>query len=194
MPLTFILLGLVLIFKLFFETNKIQKTWVCVFCAFAMFGFIVPPLYLKTFSVNVCLIVGSLGLLLFFIKSLPKLKVLNIVLQSLFILICYIALAKYNSDFITTLNPYPVLVILLIFNLLNLKNLNGIVCLNCLTFLLVSLSNLTVEVGLGYVHVASYEFFNLIGAIVFVVVVIHFALKQTKILKEKKHENRFKQK
>lgn len=186
MPIGFMFLGLVLIFELFFEKNKLQKVFALIFCAFTMLGYFVTPLDLGNLSVNIIIVISALILLCYFAKDLNKKQKINLLAWGLFSALIYIVLTFVNSDYITTLNPYPISLVVVLISLFNLNNFKFVVSFNMFTFILLSMCNLIVESGLGYVNFASLELFNLILVILAVMVAF-------KLVKEFKNKTRSEQ-
>ncbi len=161
MPIGFMFLGVVLIYELCFESNKMQKIFALVFCAFTMLGYFISPIDFGKLSVNIIIVISALVLVIYFAKDFNKTEKVNLLTFSLFVSLFYIVITFINSDYILTLNPYPVFTLVMLVCVISLKNIKFVISFLMLSFLLLNLCNLFVERGLGYINFANLELFNL---------------------------------
>lgn len=186
MPVGFVFLGVVLIFVLLGEYGVQNKLCFASFLVFTMSAYFVKPLNIGAFSLNFILIVSAIVSFVFFSKCLLAKQMFNVFLCSTIVSVIYLILTSFNSDYITTLNPYPIFFVLIVFGLINLKNFKVVVCFVALSYLILSFCNLFVESGLGYVHFASLELFNLMLVVLLIMLIVNLMFKHVSIQKRRK--------
>ena len=184
MPIGFILLGLILIYELFFEKQLLFKVFSLIFCSFTMLGYVVKPLYLDNLSVNIIICVSALILMCYFAKNFNKSEKINLLIYGTIVAISYTIITIINSDFISVLNPYPILFVIILLGVFSISNISFVISFSMFSFLILNLCNLFVERGLGYVNFASVELFNLILVVLAVLVSCRFLMFELKFLKK----------
>lgn len=190
MPIGFIFLGVILIFVVLSDYNKQNKIIFSLFCVFTMSAYFVKPLNLGSISINIILIVSLILSFFYFSKNLSKKQLLKVVVFSTILCVLYVGLTSFNSDYITTLNPYPIFFVFIVFSLINVSNFSAMVTFNVLSYLFLSFCNLFVESGLGYVNFASLETFNLMLVVLLIMSVLKLLLNhKTKFKRGKLWKN-----
>lgn len=172
MPIGFMLIGVMLIYNIIYETNKLNKICCVLFCLITMCGYFVKPLSLGNISINLIFISSAVFVLFWHVKEFSKNKNIKLIINSLIVCLLYVILTIINSDYITVLNPYPVCFLLILFSVANLSDFKFVIAFNAASFLLISIANLIVEKGMGFVHFASMELFNLIMIILAILYLI----------------------
>ena len=183
MPIGFIVLGLILIYELFFEKQLLLKIFTLIFCAFTMLGYIVKPLYFETISVNLIIGFSSLILMCYFAKNFNNTEKIALLTNGVIVAISYIIITIINSDFISSLNPYPIVFVIILLGVFSLNNINFVISFSMLSFIILNLCNLFIERGVGYVNFANVELFNLILVALAVLGTCRFLMFELKFLK-----------
>lgn len=183
MPIGFICLGVFLIYQLLYQNNNTKKIGVTLFCLFTMSGYLIGTITLKSVSINIIFMLSALFTALFVIKNFKLKKIVNLLALCVFVSCFYVVLTKINSDFITTLNPYPIIFVMLIISVAVIKNFKFVVAFNLISFLFISLCNLFVEKNLGFVNFASLELFDLVLLLLSILLVIKLIIIDLKQLK-----------
>lgn len=185
MPIGFVFLGILLIFVAFSCVNSINKILYSLFYIISMASYFVNPLYLGKISLNVVVIISITIGLVFFLKKLSKKQMLEVLCWSSLIGVTYIVLTNINSDYITSLNPYPIFLTLVVCSLINAKKLNMVICFNILSFIFINICNLSIESGLEYIHFANVEMFNLILICVAIVLCLKMLINLVLLVKRR---------
>lgn len=183
MPIGFICLGVFLIYQLLYQNNNTKKIGVTLFCLFTMSGYLIGTITLKNVSINIIFMLSALFTALFVIKNFKLKEIVNLLALCVFVSCFYVVLTKINSDFITTLNPYPIIFVMLIISVAVIKNFKFVVAFNLISFLFISLCNLFVEKNLGFVNFASLELFDLVLLLLSILLVIKLIIIDLKQLK-----------
>lgn len=183
MPIGFICLGVFLIYQLLYQNNNTKKIGVTLFCLFTMSGYLIGTITLKSVSINIIFMLSALFTALFVIKNFKLKEIVNLLALCVFVSCFYVVLTKINSDFITALNPYPIIFIMLIVSVAVIKNFKFVVAFNLISFLFISLCNLFVEKNLGFVNFASLELFDLVLLLLSILLVIKLIIIDLKQLK-----------
>lgn len=183
MPIGFICLGVFLIYQLLYQNNNTKKIGVTLFCLFTMSGYLTNTITLKNVSINIIFMLSALFTALFVIKNFKLKEIVNLLALCVFVSCFYVVLTKINSDFITTLNPYPIIFVMLIISVAVIKNFKFVVAFNLISFLFISLCNLFVEKNLGFVNFASLELFDLVLLLLSILLVIKLIIIDLKQLK-----------
>ena len=183
MPIGFICLGVFLIYQLLYQNNNTKKIGVTLFCLFTMSGYLTNTITLKNVSINMIFMLSALFTALFAIKTFKLKEIVNLLALCVFVSCFYVVLTKINSDFITTLNPYPIIFVMLIISVAVIKNFKFVVAFNLISFLFISLCNLFVEKNLGFVNFASLELFDLVLLLLSILLVIKLIIIDLKQLK-----------
>lgn len=183
MPIGFICLGVFLIYQLLYQNNNTKKIGVTLFCLFTMSGYLIGTITLKSVSINIIFMLSALFTALFVIKNFKLKEIVNLLALCVFVSCFYVVLTKINSDFITTLNPYPIIFVMLIISVAVIKNFKFVVAFNLISFLFISLCNLFVEKNLGFVNFASLELFDLVLLLLSILLVIKLIIIDLKQLK-----------
>lgn len=183
MPIGFICLGVFLIYQLLYQNNNTKKIGVTLFCLFTMSGYLIGTITLKNVSINIIFMLSALFTALFAIKTFKLKEIVNLLALCVFVSCFYVVLTKINSDFITTLNPYPIIFVMLIVSVAVIKNFKFVVAFNLISFLFISLCNLFVEKNLGFVNFASLELFDLVLLLLSILLVIKLIIIDLKQLK-----------
>ena len=183
MPIGFICLGVFLIYQLLYQNNNTKKIGVTLFCLFTMSGYLIGTITLKNVSINIIFMLSALFTALFVIKNFKLKEIVNLLALCVFVSCFYVVLTKINSDFITTLNPYPIIFVMLIVSVAVIKNFKFVVAFNLISFLFISLCNLFVEKNLGFVNFASLELFDLVLLLLSILLVIKLIIIDLKQLK-----------
>ncbi len=183
MPIGFICLGVFLIYQLLYQNNNTKKIGVTLFCLFTMSGYLTNTITLKNVSINIIFMLSALFTALFVIKNFKLKEIVNLLALCVFVSCFYVVLTKINSDFITTLNPYPIIFVMLIVSVAVIKNFKFVVAFNLISFLFISLCNLFVEKNLGFVNFASLELFDLVLLLLSILLVIKLIIIDLKQLK-----------
>ena len=183
MPIGFICLGVFLIYQLLYQNNNTKKIGVTLFCLFTMSGYLIGTITLKSVSINIIFMLSALFTALFVIKNFKLKEIVNLLALCVFVSCFYVVLTKINSDFITTLNPYPIIFVMLIVSVAVIKNFKFVVAFNLISFLFISLCNLFVEKNLGFVNFASLELFDLVLLLLSILLVIKLIIIDLKQLK-----------
>lgn len=183
MPIGFICLGVFLIYQLLYQNNNTKKIGVILFCLFTMSGYLIGTITLKSVSINIIFMLSALFTALFVIKNFKLKEIVNLLALCVFVSCFYVVLTKINSDFITTLNPYPIIFVMLIISVAVIKNFKFVVAFNLISFLFISLCNLFVEKNLGFVNFASLELFDLVLLLLSILLVIKLIIIDLKQLK-----------
>lgn len=183
MPIGFICLGVFLIYQLLYQNNNTKKIGVTLFCLFTMSGYLIGTITLKNVSINIIFMLSALFTALFVIKNFKLKEIVNLLVLCVFVSCFYVVLTKINSDFITALNPYPIIFVMLIISVAVIKNFKFVVAFNLISFLFISLCNLFVEKNLGFVNFASLELFDLVLLLLSILLVIKLIIIDLKQLK-----------
>lgn len=183
MPIGFICLGVFLIYQLLYQNNNTKKIGVTLFCLFTMSGYLIGTITLKNVSINIIFMLSALFTALFAIKNFKLKEIVNLLALCVFVSCFYVVLTKINSDFITTLNPYPIIFVMLIISVAVIKNFKFVIAFNLISFLFISLCNLFVEKNLGFVNFASLELFDLVLLLLSILLVIKLIIIDLKQLK-----------
>ena len=183
MPIGFICLGVFLIYQLLYQNNNTKKIGVTLFCLFTMSGYLIGTITLKNVSINIIFMLSALFTALFVIKTFKLKEIVNLLALCVFVSCFYVVLTKINSDFITTLNPYPIIFVMLIVSVAVIKNFKFVIAFNLISFLFISLCNLFVEKNLGFVNFASLELFDLVLLLLSILLVIKLIIIDLKQLK-----------
>lgn len=183
MPIGFICLGVFLIYQLLYQNNNTKKIGVTLFCLFTMSGYLIGTITLKNVSINIIFMLSALFTALFVIKNFKLKEIVNLLALCVFVSCFYVVLTKINSDFITALNPYPIIFVMLIVSVAVIKNFKFVVAFNLISFLFISLCNLFVEKNLGFVNFASLELFDLVLLLLSILLVIKLIIIDLKQLK-----------
>lgn len=183
MPIGFICLGVFLIYQLLYQNNNTKKIGVTLFCLFTMSGYLIGTITLKSVSINIIFMLSALFTALFAIKNFKLKEIVNLLALCVFVSCFYVVLTKINSDFITALNPYPIIFVMLIISVAVIKNFKFVVAFNLISFLFISLCNLFVEKNLGFVNFASLELFDLVLLLLSILLVIKLIIIDLKQLK-----------
>lgn len=183
MPIGFICLGVFLIYQLLYQNNNTKKIGATLFCLFTMSGYLIGTITLKSVSINIIFMLSALFTALFAIKNFKLKEIVNLLALCVFVSCFYVVLTKINSDFITTLNPYPIIFVMLIISVAVIKNFKFVVAFNLISFLFISLCNLFVEKNLGFVNFASLELFDLVLLLLSILLVIKLIIIDLKQLK-----------
>ena len=183
MPIGFICLGVFLIYQLQYQNNNTKKIGVTLFCLFTMSGYLIGTITLKSVSINIIFMLSALFTALFVIKNFKLKEIVNLLALCVFVSCFYVVLTKINSDFITALNPYPIIFVMLIISVAVIKNFKFVVAFNLISFLFISLCNLFVEKNLGFVNFASLELFDLVLLLLSILLVIKLIIIDLKQLK-----------
>lgn len=183
MPIGFICLGVFLIYQLLYQNNNTKKIGVTLFCLFTMSGYLIGTITLKSVSINIIFMLSALFTALFVIKNFKLKEIVNLLALCVFVSCFYVVLTKINSDFITALNPYPIIFVMLIISVAVIKNFKFVVAFNLISFLFISLCNLFVEKNLGFVNFASLELFDLVLLLLSILLVIKLIIIDLKQLK-----------
>lgn len=183
MPIGFICLGVFLIYQLLYQNNNTKKIGVTLFCLFTMSGYLIGTITLKSVSINIIFMLSALFTALFVIKNFKLKEIVNLLALCVFVSCFYVVLTKINSDFITVLNPYPIIFVMLIISVAVIKNFKFVVAFNLISFLFISLCNLFVEKSLGFVNFASLELFDLVLLLLSILLVIKLIIIDLKQLK-----------
>ncbi len=183
MPIGFICLGVFLIYQLLYQNNNTKKIGVTLFCLFTMSGYLTNTITLKNVSINIIFMLSALFTALFVIKNFKLKEIVNLLVLCVFVSCFYVVLTKINSDFITALNPYPIIFVMLIVSVAVIKNFKFVVAFNLISFLFISLCNLFVEKNLGFVNFASLELFDLVLLLLSILLVIKLIIIDLKQLK-----------
>lgn len=183
MPIGFICLGVFLIYQLLYQNNNTKKIGVTLFCLFTMSGYLIGTITLKNVSINIIFMLSALFTALFVIKNFKLKEIVNLLALCVFVSCFYVVLTKINSDFITALNPYPIIFVMLIISVAVIKNFKFVVAFNLISFLFISLCNLFVEKNLGFVNFASLELFDLVLLLLSILLVIKLIIIDLKQLK-----------
>lgn len=183
MPIGFICLGVFLIYQLLYQNNNTKKIGVTLFCLFTMSGYLIGTITLKNVSINIIFMLSALFTALFAIKTFKLKEIVNLLALCVFVSCFYVVLTKINSDFITALNPYPIIFVMLIISVAVIKNFKFVVAFNLISFLFISLCNLFVEKNLGFVNFASLELFDLVLLLLSILLVIKLIIIDLKQLK-----------
>lgn len=183
MPIGFICLGVFLIYQLLYQNNNTKKIGVTLFCLFTMSGYLIGTITLKSVSINIIFMLSASFTALFVIKNFKLKEIVNLLALCVFVSCFYVVLTKINSDFITTLNPYPIIFVMLIISVAVIKNFKFVVAFNLISFLFISLCNLFVEKNLGFVNFASLELFDLVLLLLSILLVIKLIIIDLKQLK-----------
>lgn len=183
MPIGFICLGVFLIYQLLYQNNNTKKIGVTLFCLFTMSGYLIGTITLKSVSINIIFMLSALFTALFVIKNFKLKEIVNLLALCVFVSCFYVVLTKINSDFITALNPYPIIFVMLIVSVAVIKNFKFVVAFNLISFLFISLCNLFVEKNLGFVNFASLELFDLVLLLLSILLVIKLIIIDLKQLK-----------
>lgn len=183
MPIGFICLGVFLIYQLLYQNNNTKKIGVTLFCLFTMSGYLTNTITLKNVSINIIFMLSALFTALFAIKNFKLKEIVNLLALCVFVSCFYVVLTKINSDFITALNPYPIIFVMLIISVAVIKNFKFVVAFNLISFLFISLCNLFVEKNLGFVNFASLELFDLVLLLLSILLVIKLIIIDLKQLK-----------
>lgn len=183
MPIGFICLGVFLIYQLLYQNNNTKKIGVTLFCLFTMSGYLIGTITLKNVSINIIFMLSALFTALFVIKNFKLKEIVNLLALCVFVSCFYVVLTKINSDFITTLNPYPIIFVMLIISVAVIKNFKFVIAFNLISFLFISLCNLFVEKNLGFVNFASLELFDLVLLLLSILLVIKLIIIDLKQLK-----------
>lgn len=69
-------------------------------------------------------------------KNFKLKEIVNLLALCVFVSCFYVVLTKINSDFITTLNPYPIIFVMLIISVAVIKNFKFVVAFNLISFYL----------------------------------------------------------
>lgn len=186
MPLGFVFLGLILIYRLFFEKSKLNKILVVIFCFFTMCAYFVKPLNLGNVSLNLVVCFSAIILSFYSFLKLKNEEKFSLSLYLVVVAILYALLCIINIEFVTSINPYPLCFVLLFFGVLNLKNYIFVVCLNQFSFILINFLNLILERQLEFINLANIEFFNLNLIILFVLLFVRLVVTNLKFLKTEK--------
>lgn len=183
MPIGFICLGVFLIYQLLYQNNNTKKIGVTLFCLFTMSGYLIGTITLKNVSINIIFMLSALFTALFVIKNFKLKEIVNLLALCVFVSCFYVVLTKINSDFITALNPYPIIFVMLIISVAVIKNFKFVIAFNLISFLFISLCNLFVEKNLGFVNFASLELFDLVLLLLSILLVIKLIIIDLKQLK-----------
>lgn len=183
MPIGFICLGVFLIYQLLYQNNKTKKIGATLFCLFTMSGYLTNTITLKNVSINIIFMLSALFTALFVIKNFKLKEIVNLLALCVFVSCFYVVLTKINSDFITALNPYPIIFVMLIVSVAVIKNFKFVIAFNLISFLFISLCNLFVEKNLGFVNFASLELFDLVLLLLSILLVIKLIIIDLKQLK-----------
>lgn len=183
MPIGFICLGVFLIYQLLYQNNNTKKIGVTLFCLFTMSGYLIGTITLKSVSINIIFMLSALFTALFIIKNFKLKEIVNLLALCVFVSCFYVVLTKINSDFITALNPYPIIFLMLIISVAVIKNFKFVIAFNLISFLFISLCNLFVEKNLGFVNFASLELFDLVLLLLSILLVIKLIIIDLKQLK-----------
>lgn len=183
MPIGFICLGVFLIYQLLYQNNNTKKIGVTLFCLFTMSGYLIGTITLKSVSINIIFMLSALFTALFVIKNFKLKEIVNLLALCVFVSCFYVVLTKINSDFITALNPYPIIFVMLIVSVAVIKNFKFVIAFNLISFLFISLCNLFVEKNLGFVNFASLELFDLVLLLLSILLVIKLIIIDLKQLK-----------
>lgn len=149
MPLGFIVLGIIAIFALFYL--KQQKFIVFVFCLALMASYFIPNINLKSYSINLTLI---LSLLIAFIYLMFINKNYSFVFYAILVNFIYLTVVKFNSDFLTSLSPVFMFVIVTLFGFMvggKTKLLHYLIT----SLLLLTFVNCFLEQPLGFVVIGN---------------------------------------
>ncbi len=184
MPAGFIILSLVLIYELFFENKAQVKCVALIFCIFVMSGYFINPLHLGNLSVNIVMVISALVLMCYFAKNFRKTEKINFLICGIIVVLSYIIITNISTDFISILNPYPIFFVIMLLGVISIKNISFVISFSMLSFLLLSVCNLFVESGLGYVNFANVELFNLILVGVVILCGCRFVLCEFNLLKK----------
>ncbi len=161
MPLGFLIFGIVTIYSLIFFNHALTKICVSIFTVLSMLAYFISPLNIGNLSINLICVASALCCFIVAYTKLNKTQMYNVILSSIMVCVIYIAICNFTTNYLTSLNAILVISMIVILGLVNLKNTNFILCLNALTFLLISLCNLFLESGLGYINFASLDLYNL---------------------------------
>ena len=161
MPIGFIFLVITTIYILFYMKSKFK--WILIPILFLfMLGYFVSPFVLDRVSINILFIIAAISVFVYSCVAISCKKYFLLIIMSLMVVLVYVLVVSRNSDYITSIYQAPIMIIVFLANLIFLFDFKSVMFLNSLSFLLLSIANLFVESGLGFINFASVDLCNAI--------------------------------
>ena len=180
MPLGFIVIGLICIFALFyFKQHKIST---CVFCVLLMLSYFIPCLKLKGSEINITFLIA---LIFEFVYLVIVQKSFKAFFYALMVNFVYLIVIKFNSDFLTTLNPMFITIVATIVALF-VSNKTTRAHFFVSTLLLLTICNCFVDQPLEYVVVGDLNLISYFSVSYLVTKVTYFVKSKFKFLQRRK--------
>ena len=184
MPIGFILLGVILIYNLFFFSYKILSVLLTLPLLICYF---VPNVYFFNYGINVALIFGVVSL---FIVMFFKNKNYSFVTYSIIVNFAYLIIVKLNSNYLTILNPTIVFIMLLVFGLF-INNNAQIIHYFVTSLVLLIISNCFLEQTLQFVLIGDLNLFNYVVLACFISLAFNQIKKYLKVFQRRRAWKKF---
>lgn len=180
MPLGFIILGIFAIYALFYL--KTSKFIVLAFCLSLMASYFIPCLNVGEYSINITFM---LTLVIAFVYLLFVNKNYKFIIFSVLANFIYLIVVRFNSDFLTTLNPLLMFGLVTIFGLFaGIKT--ELLHYHILTLILLTFFNAFLEQPLGYVVVGNITLLSYFGVSYLICYVVRLLMLKLKFLQRRK--------
>lgn len=120
----FLLLSIILLLTLFYIKDNKLKIFLCLQLSLFLASFFIGSVSTKTYEINILVVLGMIGMNVFFLKDS---NIINVCIFTILLTIIYIFILNQDNLYLTSFNFYPILWVGVFFNILFSKNYNDLI-------------------------------------------------------------------